>query len=199
MRSVWCDTPWTACTAMMHAGNSSHGRPAGRQVPDRRRRVLHPQGHPHAAARHRLYQDLRSRRRRNRTRDDPHGVARHRSARLGDAGHRRRRTSSARCVRPQSLPLPGVPIIMLTGHGERWRVRRGGAARRARIPAQAGVERDAAGAHPVGPGQAAANRQAPLRAEPPPARSRRAGERGCAHRGPRRLSTRRPSPLIILD
>jgi YesN/AraC family two-component response regulator len=23
----------------------------------------------------------------------------------------------------QSLPLPGVPIIMLTGHGERWRVR----------------------------------------------------------------------------
>ena len=37
---------------------------------------------------------------------------------------------------PGVFPVPDVPIIMLTGHGERWRVIEAVAARRQRIPAR---------------------------------------------------------------
>ena len=49
-----------------------------------------------------------------------------------------------RCARPTTFPYPDVPIIMLTGHGERSRVLEAVQSRRARIPAQAGVEQGAA-------------------------------------------------------
>ena len=70
----------------------------------------------------RLHQDLRSRRRRDRPGDDPRGRARHRAARLGDAGHRRRGIRPPGALARHRFRCPDVPIIMLTGHGERSRV-----------------------------------------------------------------------------
>jgi len=55
---------------------------------------------------------------------------------------------------PGSFPLPGVPIIMLTGHGERWRVLEAVRLGVTRIPAQAGIERGAARTDRVGADQA---------------------------------------------
>ena len=46
----------------------------------------------------------------------------YRPARLGNAPASTALRSSARCAHPARFPLPNVPIIMLTGHGERSRV-----------------------------------------------------------------------------
>ena len=48
---------------------------------------------------------------------------------------------------PGVFPVPDVPIIMLTGHVERWRVIEAVAARRQRIPEEAGVRQGAARPH----------------------------------------------------
>ena len=56
---------------------------------------------------------------------------------------------------PDTFPFPDVPIIMLTGHGERRRVIEAVTDRRQRIPAQAGVVEGAAGSLGGGAGQSA--------------------------------------------